>query len=193
MRCAMADQPSARSHPKRTLVCVGSTKRSLSTLKKRIPFFVVVVVVCSHSSILFSPTFCFFRTLVCSFFPILHVSVPPLAILLCLITLSTKVPLIIPILVMVISGYLVAAPIIEKPQIEYLYAVLFILAGLIFYVPFVHYGYHPKFMGKWTVYGGLRWGRKGVILKIATILSQLQNSAFRPVFPPPPHPLPSIS
>uniref|UniRef100_A0A182YJW2 b(0,+)-type amino acid transporter 1 n=1 Tax=Anopheles stephensi TaxID=30069 RepID=A0A182YJW2_ANOST len=59
-----------------------------------------------------------------------------------------KVPLIIPILVMVISGYLVAAPIIEKPQIEYLYAVLFILAGLIFYVPFVHYGYHPKFMGK---------------------------------------------
>ena len=32
-----------------------------------------------------------------------------------------QVPLIIPILVMVISGYLVAAPIIEKPQIEYLY------------------------------------------------------------------------
>ncbi|XP_050069364.1 b(0,+)-type amino acid transporter 1 isoform X2 [Anopheles maculipalpis] len=63
-----------------------------------------------------------------------------------------KVPLIIPILVMVISGYLVAAPIIEKPQIEYLYAVLFILAGLIFYVPFVHYGYHPKFMDNVTLF-----------------------------------------
>ncbi|XP_058062986.1 b(0,+)-type amino acid transporter 1 [Anopheles bellator] len=63
-----------------------------------------------------------------------------------------KVPLIIPILVMVVSGYLVVAPIIEKPQIEYLYAVLFILAGLIFYVPFVHYGYHPKFMGNVTLF-----------------------------------------
>ncbi|XP_052865751.1 b(0,+)-type amino acid transporter 1 isoform X1 [Anopheles cruzii] len=63
-----------------------------------------------------------------------------------------KVPLIIPILVMVVSGYLVVAPIIEKPQIEYLYAVLFILAGLIFYVPFVHYGYHPKFMVNVTLF-----------------------------------------
>ncbi|KAL5276026.1 SLC7A9 family protein [Megaselia abdita] len=57
-----------------------------------------------------------------------------------------KVPLIIPILVLVISGYLVAAPIVEKPQIEYLYAVLFILAGLIFYVPFVKMGLTPRFM-----------------------------------------------
>ncbi|XP_055635136.1 b(0,+)-type amino acid transporter 1 isoform X1 [Toxorhynchites rutilus septentrionalis] len=63
-----------------------------------------------------------------------------------------KVPLIIPILVMVISGYLVAAPIIEKPQIEYLYAVLFIFTGLIFYVPFVHWGYHPKFMNNFTLF-----------------------------------------
>lgn len=59
-----------------------------------------------------------------------------------------KVPLIIPILVLVISGYLVAAPIIEKPQIEYLYAVMFILAGLIFYVPFVKMGLTPRFMGR---------------------------------------------
>ncbi|XP_055549322.1 b(0,+)-type amino acid transporter 1 isoform X2 [Wyeomyia smithii] len=63
-----------------------------------------------------------------------------------------KVPLIIPILVMIISGYLVVAPIIEKPQIEYLYAVLFIFAGLFFYVPFVHLGYHPKFMGNVTLF-----------------------------------------
>ncbi|XP_050082094.1 b(0,+)-type amino acid transporter 1 isoform X2 [Anopheles aquasalis] len=63
-----------------------------------------------------------------------------------------KVPLIIPILVMLVSGYLVVAPIIEKPQIEYLYAVMFILAGLVFYVPFVHYGYHPKFMVNVTLF-----------------------------------------
>ncbi|XP_035796314.1 b(0,+)-type amino acid transporter 1-like isoform X1 [Anopheles albimanus] len=63
-----------------------------------------------------------------------------------------KVPLIIPILVMLVSGYLVVAPIIEKPQIEYLYAVMFILAGLVFYVPFVQYGYHPKFMVNVTLF-----------------------------------------
>lgn len=58
-----------------------------------------------------------------------------------------KVPIIIPVLVLVISSYLVVAPIIDKPQIEYLYAVFFILAGLIFYVPFVKLGLTPKFMG----------------------------------------------
>lgn len=52
------------------------------------------------------------------------------------------------IFVLVISIYLVIGPIIDKPQIEYLYAVLFILAGLIFYIPFVKYGMTPRFMGK---------------------------------------------
>lgn len=58
-----------------------------------------------------------------------------------------KVPIIIPIFVLIVSGYLVAAPIIEKPQIEYLYAVLFIFTGLIVYIPFVHLQMHPSFMG----------------------------------------------
>lgn len=40
------------------------------------------------------------------------------------------------------------APIIETPQIEYVYAVMFIFAGLILYVPFVHYGYQVRFMGE---------------------------------------------
>lgn len=57
-----------------------------------------------------------------------------------------KVPLIIPVLVLVVSGYLVVAPIIDKPQIEYLYALGFIMAGLIVYVPFVKYGFTPRFM-----------------------------------------------
>jgi L-type amino acid transporter 9 len=57
------------------------------------------------------------------------------------------VPLIIPVVVLAISVYLIAAPIIENPQIEYLYAALFIVAGFIFYIPFVYYGIAPFFMG----------------------------------------------
>ena len=50
-----------------------------------------------------------------------------------------KVPLVIPIFVMIVSVYLVIGPIASNPQIQYVYALLFILAGLIFYVPFVYY------------------------------------------------------
>lgn len=60
-----------------------------------------------------------------------------------------QVPIIIPVVVLTISAYLIAAPIIENPQIEYLYAALFIVAGLIVYVPFVHYAIVPSFMGKY--------------------------------------------
>ncbi|XP_069698629.1 b(0,+)-type amino acid transporter 1 isoform X1 [Periplaneta americana] len=63
-----------------------------------------------------------------------------------------KVPLIIPVVVLVISVYLIVAPIIDKPQIEYLYAALFIVAGLIFYIPFVHYAIVPSFMDSVTVF-----------------------------------------
>ncbi|KAL7019729.1 hypothetical protein ACKWTF_011223 [Chironomus riparius] len=59
-----------------------------------------------------------------------------------------KVPIIIPILVLVISIYLVIAPIIDKPQIEYLYTILFILCGLVLYLPFVRWRMHPGFMSK---------------------------------------------
>lgn len=56
-------------------------------------------------------------------------------------------PIIIPVVVLVISIYLVIAPIIDKPTIEYLYAAMFILGGMIFYVPFVHYKLRIPFMG----------------------------------------------
>jgi len=59
-----------------------------------------------------------------------------------------KVPIIIPVVVLVISVYLVAAPIFETPRVEYLYALLFIFAGLIFYVPFVKLGMTPRFMSE---------------------------------------------
>ncbi|XP_014237123.1 b(0,+)-type amino acid transporter 1 [Trichogramma pretiosum] len=57
-----------------------------------------------------------------------------------------RCPLAIPILVLVISIFLIVAPIVDNPQIEYLYAAAFIGAGMFFYVPFVKYGYVPKFM-----------------------------------------------
>lgn len=58
-----------------------------------------------------------------------------------------KCPLVIPVLVLLISAYLIVAPIIDKPQIEYLYAAGFIAAGMLVYLPFVKFGYVPKFMG----------------------------------------------
>lgn len=62
-----------------------------------------------------------------------------------------KCPLVIPVLVLVISAYLIVAPIIEKPQIEYLYAAGFIGAGMLVYLPFVKFGYVPKFMGEYIL------------------------------------------
>ena len=54
----------------------------------------------------------------------------------------------IPAFCFVISIYLVIAPLLENPSLVYLYATIFILAGLIFYFPFVQYKYSPPFMGR---------------------------------------------
>ncbi|XP_053256312.1 b(0,+)-type amino acid transporter 1-like isoform X2 [Podarcis raffonei] len=50
-----------------------------------------------------------------------------------------RVPLIIPILVLLVSIVLVLAPIITAPELPYLYCVLFIISGLVFYVLFIHF------------------------------------------------------
>uniref|UniRef100_F6RU80 Solute carrier family 7 member 9 n=2 Tax=Bos taurus TaxID=9913 RepID=F6RU80_BOVIN len=50
-----------------------------------------------------------------------------------------KVPIFIPILVTLLSVFLVLAPIISAPAWEYLYCVLFMLSGLVFYFLFVYY------------------------------------------------------
>ncbi|XP_071377694.1 b(0,+)-type amino acid transporter 1 [Centroberyx affinis] len=49
-----------------------------------------------------------------------------------------KVPIIVAGLMVLVSCYLVLAPIIDKPDLEYLYCTVFILSGLILYYPFVH-------------------------------------------------------
>ncbi|XP_040185390.1 B(0,+)-type amino acid transporter 1 [Rana temporaria] len=50
-----------------------------------------------------------------------------------------KIPIVIPILMVLVSAYLVIAPIVDEPEWAYLYCVIFILSGLIVYFPFVHY------------------------------------------------------
>jgi L-type amino acid transporter 9 len=46
---------------------------------------------------------------------------------------------VIPIIALLISIYLVIAPIVNQPQMEFLYAFIFLVAGLIFYGPFVYF------------------------------------------------------
>uniref|UniRef100_A0A8B9BX22 b(0,+)-type amino acid transporter 1 n=1 Tax=Anser brachyrhynchus TaxID=132585 RepID=A0A8B9BX22_9AVES len=50
-----------------------------------------------------------------------------------------RIPIVIPVIVTLISILLVLLPIISAPELAYLYCVLFILSGLIFYVLFVHF------------------------------------------------------
>ncbi|XP_066290274.1 b(0,+)-type amino acid transporter 1-like isoform X1 [Branchiostoma lanceolatum] len=63
-----------------------------------------------------------------------------------------RTPVIFPALVVVASLYLIVAPIISEPDLWYLYAAIFILAGLLFYFPFVYFGYNPPFMKYITMF-----------------------------------------
>ncbi|XP_034061885.1 b(0,+)-type amino acid transporter 1 isoform X1 [Gymnodraco acuticeps] len=63
-----------------------------------------------------------------------------------------KVPIILPILVIIVAIFLVLAPILDNPQIEYLYVSLFILSGAIVYVPFIHFKLCPGLLTKLTVF-----------------------------------------
>nr|XP_056712872.1 b(0,+)-type amino acid transporter 1-like [Euleptes europaea] len=65
---------------------------------------------------------------------------------------SYRVPIIIPIVVLMTSVYLVLAPIIDQPQTEFLYVILFIFSGVIFYFPLVRYQHHPAFLGRFTLH-----------------------------------------
>ncbi|XP_070686140.1 b(0,+)-type amino acid transporter 1 isoform X2 [Pempheris klunzingeri] len=49
-----------------------------------------------------------------------------------------KVPIVIAGLMVLVSCYLVLAPIIDKPDLEYLYCTVFIFSGLLLYYPFIH-------------------------------------------------------
>lgn len=64
---------------------------------------------------------------------------------------SFQVPIFIPILALMASVFLVLAPIVDKPQIEYLYATIFILSGTLIYIPFIHFKLCPYLLEKVTV------------------------------------------
>ena len=49
-------------------------------------------------------------------------------------------PSAVVVLAIATGVYALIAPLVENPQIEMIYAMLFILAGLILYFPFVHFG-----------------------------------------------------
>ncbi|XP_053213820.1 b(0,+)-type amino acid transporter 1-like [Panonychus citri] len=63
-----------------------------------------------------------------------------------------KVHLSIPIGVSFISFYLVIAPILENPQIEYLYATMYIVGGAFVYIPFVYYKMRFKSIDHITIF-----------------------------------------
>lgn len=61
-------------------------------------------------------------------------------------------PLFLPVLAIIAAIFLVLAPIIDKPQIEFLYVTLFILSGAIVYVPFIHFKLCPRLLTRVTVF-----------------------------------------
>ncbi|XP_014679446.1 PREDICTED: b(0,+)-type amino acid transporter 1-like isoform X2 [Priapulus caudatus] len=63
-----------------------------------------------------------------------------------------KIPLVIAVVVTLISIYLVIAPIVDDPQLGYLYAALIVFAGILFYVPFVYFKIHLHIFDKITVF-----------------------------------------
>lgn len=65
---------------------------------------------------------------------------------------SFKVPIIIPILVVLAAVFLVLAPIVDDPQIEYLYVTLFILSSIVIYIPFIHFKMFPGVLNKLTIF-----------------------------------------
>ncbi|XP_062253638.1 b(0,+)-type amino acid transporter 1-like [Platichthys flesus] len=62
-----------------------------------------------------------------------------------------SVPIILPILVLIAAVFLVLAPIIDSPQIEYLYVTLFIFSGILVYIPVIHYKLCPGLLTRLTV------------------------------------------
>ncbi|XP_048403174.1 b(0,+)-type amino acid transporter 1 isoform X2 [Stegostoma tigrinum] len=65
-----------------------------------------------------------------------------------------KIPMVLPIVVTIVSIYLVLAPIIDSPELAYLYCSLFIVGGLIFYVLFIylHFNWTRKVIRPITKY-----------------------------------------
>ncbi|XP_078397499.1 b(0,+)-type amino acid transporter 1 [Cetorhinus maximus] len=65
---------------------------------------------------------------------------------------SFKVPMFIPVFLLIISVSLVVMPVIGDPQIEHLFVFLFMLSGLLIYLPFIHFKLWTISMDRVTVF-----------------------------------------
>ncbi|NWX88295.1 S7A13 protein, partial [Nothoprocta pentlandii] len=63
-----------------------------------------------------------------------------------------KVFLPVPFVMVAMSFFLVLAPIIWAPKLQYVYAFLFMLGSIIVYLPFIHFKLHFAFVDKITCY-----------------------------------------
>ncbi|XP_050074527.1 b(0,+)-type amino acid transporter 1-like [Anopheles maculipalpis] len=61
-----------------------------------------------------------------------------------------KVPLIVPYITLAVSIFLSIVPVISDPSPKYLFAVGFILSGVLVYTPFVYYKVRPRWINKLT-------------------------------------------
>lgn len=59
-----------------------------------------------------------------------------------------KVPLIVPYITLAVSIFLSIVPVISDPSPKYLFAVAFILSGVLVYTPFVYYKVRPRWISK---------------------------------------------
>ena len=48
-----------------------------------------------------------------------------------------KVPMVLPVIMILVSAYLVIIPVISAPSLDFLYGVVISLTGLILYFPFI--------------------------------------------------------
>jgi len=78
--------------------------------------------------------------------------------------------LLIPAICFITSLYLIVAPIIENPSLAYLYAGIVILAGLIFYFPFIFFKKVPPFMSEWRGIISQWWNYK--IIRVVKYVRQ---------------------
>ncbi|XP_078069700.1 b(0,+)-type amino acid transporter 1 [Mustelus asterias] len=65
---------------------------------------------------------------------------------------SFKVPIFIPVFMVIVSVILVVTPIIGDPRIEYLIVFLFLLSGLLVYLPLIHFKLCAGSMNRVTVF-----------------------------------------
>uniref|UniRef100_A0A182J4Q0 b(0,+)-type amino acid transporter 1 n=1 Tax=Anopheles atroparvus TaxID=41427 RepID=A0A182J4Q0_ANOAO len=61
-----------------------------------------------------------------------------------------KVPLIVPYITLAVSVFLSIVPVVSDPSPKYLFALGFILSGVVVYTPFVYYKMRPKWINNLT-------------------------------------------